>query len=135
MRHPGSGPQHTLSPQPSLTDGRRERGGVGGVSRDCILTIRGSILPSRNLPPFLPSLYPIYPFSFPSQPTFPPLLPLFLHRLHPFASSSSTPSIHPSSGFFPERPAWRPDVKENDTWGLQGSGRWAVPLVKVPDLG
>lgn len=32
MRHPGSGPQHTLSPQPSLTDGRGERqgGGEGG---------------------------------------------------------------------------------------------------------
>ena len=32
MRHPGSGPQHTLSPQPSLTDGRGERE-VGGRRR------------------------------------------------------------------------------------------------------
>lgn len=41
MRHPGSGPQHTLSPQPSLTDGRGEErregkmgwggGGVGAA--------------------------------------------------------------------------------------------------------
>lgn len=62
MRHPGSGPQHTLSPQPSLTDGRGWGGvGWGGRSGDCILTIPRSILSSLNLPSFLPSLYPIYP--------------------------------------------------------------------------
>lgn len=80
MRHPGSGPQHTLSPQPSLTDGRGEKEGGGGEGRGsggCILTIPRSILSSLNLPSFLPSLYPIYPFPFSSQP-----LPLLLHPFH-----------------------------------------------------
>lgn len=37
--------------------------------------------------------------------------------------------------FIPVLLARRPGVKKNDTWRRQGSGRQAVPLVKVPDLG
>lgn len=90
MRHPGSGPQHTLSPQLSLTDGREQRGRRG--SRDCILTIPRSILSSLNLPSSLPSLYPLP--SLPSDHTL--TSPHFLL----LSSSSSGPSIlslHPAS--------------------------------------
>lgn len=147
MRHPGSGPQHTLSPQPSLTDGRGERReGGGGGSGGCILTIPRSILSSLNLPSFLPSLYPIYPLSFSSQPLFllphpPSLLPLILHLSLPL---SPLPLLHPAFScplyfliprFIPMLPAWRRGEKKNYTWGRQGSGRQAVPLVKVLDLG
>lgn len=110
MRHPGSGPQHTLSPQPSLTDGRGEeggrgRGGVGwGWSGGCILTIHRSILSSLNLPSFLPfprlTLFP--PFSWP--------LLLLLHLFHLSTSDSSSspsfvsPSILPPPHCLPPPP-------------------------------
>lgn len=101
MRHPGSGPQHTLSPQPSLTDGRGEREGGeewGGGSGDCILTIPRSILSSLNLPSFLPSLYPIYPLFFLlSARTL--LHPFNLSSIQFFTFSSllfPLPPLHPS---------------------------------------
>lgn len=159
MRHPGSGPQHTLSPQPSLTDGRGERLGGGRGRRGsggCILTIPRSILSSLNLPSFLPSLYPIYPFSFSSQPLLYCSYFSILSVSPPYNSSSSPTFVYSSSTlstlllppFLPPHmlccvtrfnsPASgleTPSEKKNYTCRRQGSGRQAVPLVKVPDLG
>ena len=148
-----SGQWSTTHSQPSaLTDWweRREagRGRGGRGSRGCILTIPRSILSSLNLPPFLPSLYPIYPFSYslllhPSNPS-PAFCLLVLSSIHPSLLPPMPPSLltptapHLRCGipkFIPVLPARRPGVKKNDTWRRQGSGRQAVPLVKVPDLG
>lgn len=154
MRHPGSGPQHTLNPQPSLTDGRgegeggeEEGRGSGGLhtnhSQINSLLPQSTILPPFSLPHL--SLFFLLPAHILTSPSFlsssqffisspmfllPPLHPSFSIPLYPHPYM-----LHglPKLIFMP--PAWRPGEKKNDTWRYQGSGRQAVPLVKVLDLG
>lgn len=147
MRHPGSGPQHTLNPQPSLTDGRGEREGGGGWGLHTNHSQINSLLPQSNiLPPFsLPHLSPFFllPAHSLTPPSFPSLLPLILHLPQPlsllhsilasFSITSARCMAFPGSSLFlqpgdPVRGKMIPG-------GTMGSGRQAVPLVKVPDLG
>lgn len=84
MRHPGSGPQHTLSPQPSLTDGRGEerrggRGRWGGAEVEWGLHTNHSQINS-----LLPQSTILPPSSLPHLSLF--LILLLL--LHPFHVSS-----------------------------------------------
>lgn len=153
-----SGQWSTTYSQPSaLTDWwerRGEEGGEDGVGRrwsgGCILTIRRSILSSLNLPSFLPPLYPIYPFFYPTftPPSFSCLLP---HLLQPLSLQLFCPPLFCFHVFSPlphllcVAPRFIPrasgpenqvsETKKKKIPVRQGNGRRAVPLVKVPDLG
>lgn len=100
MRHPGSGPQHTLSPQPSLTDGRGEerrggRGRWGGAEVEWGLHTNhsqiNSLLPqSTILPPSsLPHLSLFFNPTF-TPPSFSCLLP---HLLQPLSLQLFCPPL------------------------------------------
>ena len=137
-----SGQWSTTHSQPSaLTDWweRREagRGRGGRGSGGCILTIPRSILSSLNLPPFLPSLYPIYPFSYslllhPSNPS-PAFCLLVLSSIHPSLLPPMPPA--PPSPPFPPSAMWHsqvyprasgPETRCEEKWYLEASGEWAA---------
>lgn len=130
MRHPGSGPQHTLSPQPSLTDGRGER--EGGVEGERGEGARGLHTNHSQINSLLPQSTILPPFSLPhlslsfllQAPTF-----TSLHRFHRSSFqcliffSLCLPlhySIHPSTPTHPPSAMWcsrvYPCASGPETW-------------------